>query len=143
MKKILLAALLVVAFGSAALADGKTKMLDDLKAALRSSHAAFQSTESYKKASFVFNGKSVSAYFDPQNEDLIGFSITIDVNDLPQGAMENISKKYQGWTVSEAILFIDDQGATSHYAKVDKNGRSIALQVSPKGKVNIYAQMPH
>ena len=142
MKKTFLAALLIVAFSSAALADGKTKMLDDLKAALKNSHATVQTTESYKKATFVFDSKSVNAYFDSENEDLIGFGITINVNDLPQGATENISKKYQGWTITEALMFIDKDGHSTYYAQVDKDNHSLALSVSAKGKVSIYAKMP-
>ena len=141
MKKTFLAALLIVAFGSAAIADGKNKMLNDLKAALQSSHASVQTTESYKKATFAFNSKSVNAYFDTESEDLIGFGISINVNDLHQGALENISRKYQGWTVTEAIMFIDAQGNSTYYAQVDKDSHSLALSVSPKGKVNIYAKM--
>ena len=143
MKKAFLAALLVVAFSSAALADGKNKMLDDLKTALQSSHAVLQTTESYKKATFMFNSKSVSAYFNPESEELIGFGVAISTNDLPQGTMENISKKYQGWTVSEAILFINADGTSAYFARVDKGKHSVALSVSDKGKLSIYAQMPH
>jgi len=142
MKKTFLAALLIVAFSSAALADGKNKMLGDLKAALKNSHAVVQTTESYSKATFAFNNSTVSAYFDPESEDLIGFGIPINANDLPQGAMENISKKFEGWTVSHAIMFIDANGNTSYYAQVDKGDHSVALSVSPKGKVSLYAQMP-
>jgi len=143
MKKGFLAALLVVAFGSAALADGKNKLLDDLKNALKNSHAVVQTTESYKKASFVFNSKSVSAYFNAEDEALIGFSVAISSNDLPQGTLENISKKYQGWTISEAIMFISADGTTGYFAKVDKGSHSVALSVSDKGKLSIYAQIPH
>lgn len=143
MKKTFLATLLLVAFSSAALADGKNKMLDDLKAALKSSHAAVQTTESYTKATFEFNSKKVNAYFDSENDDLIGFGVVIGPNDLPQGAMENISKKYQGWAVSEAVMFIDASGITTYYAKIDKDNHSLALSVSPKGKTSIYAKMPN
>ena len=143
MKKIVLATALFVALASAAFAGGKDKMLEDLKVALKSSNAAFQTTESYKKASFTFNGKSVNAYFDAENEDLIGFGLSIDVNDLPQGTMENISKKYQDWSVTNAILFIDSKGGSAYYVQVNKDKHSLALSVSPKGKVNIYAKMPN
>ena len=143
MKKGFLAALLVVAFSSAALADGKNKMLDDLKTALKSSHAVVQTTESYKKASFVFNSKSVNAYFSAEDEELIGFSVEISSNDLPQGALENISKKYQGWKISDAIMFINADGSTAYFAKVDNGNHSVALSISAKGKLSIYAQMPH
>ena len=144
MKKILLAATLIVALTSAAFAGGKdSKMLGDLKQALKTSQASWQTTESYKKASFSFNGRSAHAYFDVDNESLIGFGIAVTVNDLPAGAMENISSKYQGWTVTEAILFIDGDGNSTYYAQVNKDNHSLALRISEKGKASIYAKMPH
>jgi hypothetical protein len=147
MKKILLAATLLVALTSAAFADGKNsnaKLLNDLKTAFKSSNqSAWKTTESYKKTSFAFNGKSVSAYLDAENDALIGFGIVISVSDLPQGTMENISSKYQGWEVSEAIMFIEANGHSAFYAQVNKNGHSLALKVSDKGKVSIYAKMPN
>jgi opacity protein-like surface antigen len=147
MKKILLAATLLVALTSAAFADGKNsnaKLLNDLKTAFKGSNqSAWQTTESYKKASFTFNGTSVRAYFDIETEDLIGFGISVNVNDLPQGTAENISRKYQGWEISAAIMFIDATGRSTYYAQVDKNGHSLALRVSDKGKVSVYAKMPN
>ncbi len=147
MKKILLAVIMFTAFTSATFADGKNsnaKLLAGFKTAIKSINASsWKTTDAYKKTSFAFNGTNVNAYVTPEGDELIGFGITIKAEDLPQGAMQNIERKFKGWSVSSAILFIDAQGHGDYYAQVTKDTKSLALSVSAKGKVNIYAKMPN
>jgi hypothetical protein len=146
MKKILLAATILVAITTSAFADGKnanTKLLSDLSTALKSvNESSWKTTDTYKRTTFLFNGKSTSAYINAESGDLIGFSIAISADALPEGAMENISKKFQGWQVANSIMFIDASGNTDYYVQVAKNSKNLALKVYPNGKVGIYANMP-
>ena len=145
MKKIFLAATLIAAITSAAFADGKkadTKFLSDLKASLKSvNESAWKTTEYYKKTSFSVNGKNVNAYLDADNGSLVGFAISIDVASLPEGASEDIAKKFEGWQVSNAIMFIEPDGKIKYFAQINKGDKGLALSVSQKGKANIYARM--
>ena len=81
MKKILLAATILVAITTSAFADGKkanTKLLSDLSTALKSvNESSWKTTDTYKKTTFSFNGKSTSAYINAETGGLIGFSIAI------------------------------------------------------------------
>jgi len=146
MKKILLAATLIVAITSAAFADGKkadAKFLSDLKASLKSvNESAWTTTEFYRKTSFSLNGKTVNAYLDPETSNLVGFSIPVDEASLPDGAKEDIAKKFEGWQITNTIMFIEAEGQIKYFAQINKGKKSLALSVSPKGKANIYARMP-
>ena len=147
MKKIVLAATLLVALTASVFAGGKNsnvQLLNNLKNAFKSfSQVTWQTTETYKKSSFTFDGKSVHIYLNAEDDALIGFTIQLGVNDLPQNTMENIEKKFAGWQVTDVILFIDADGNATYYAQVDNGKKSLALQISDKGKPSIYAHMPH
>ncbi len=146
MKKILLAATILVAITTSAFADAKksnAKLLNDLKTALKSvNESSWKTTDAYKKTTFAFNGRSTSAYISSQTGDLIGFSITITADALPEGTLENVAKNFQGWQVTNSIMFIDASGNTDYYVQVAKNSKSLALKVYTNGKVGIYANMP-
>lgn len=145
MKRILLAATILVALTSAAFADGKNsnaKLLGDLKASLKGlNESAWNTTESYKKASFSFNGKVTNAYLDVETNNLIGFGITISTDALPQNSMENIAKKFKGWDVINPIMFLDASGKIAYYVQVHKGKNNLALKISEKGKPFIYSRM--
>lgn len=147
MKKLFLAATLLAALTTSAFADGKKsneKLLGDLKTTLKSVNAsAWITTETYKKTSFSLNGKNVNAYLNAENDNLVGFSIPIEMSALPEGTMENLDKKYKGWQPINPIMFIDGNGNTSYFVQVNKQNKSLALSVSPKGKLNIYSRIPN
>jgi hypothetical protein len=145
MKKMFLAAILLVALTSAAFADGKKsseKLFNDLKTALKSvNQSDWVTTASFQKASFTLNGKEAHAYMNPDG-NLVGFSIAIDKSALPEGTMETLAKKYDGWQIINPIMFIDESGNTSYYVQANKDKQSLALHVSDKGKVSIYGRIP-
>ncbi|HEY6974890.1 MAG TPA: hypothetical protein VH396_01300, partial [Chitinophagaceae bacterium] len=82
MKKIILATLLV-ALSIASFAGGNKadkKLLSDLQTALKySSQVQWNSTSNYNRATFSFNGKAVSAYYDLSDNSLIGFGIRLPI----------------------------------------------------------------
>jgi hypothetical protein len=145
MKKMFLAATLLVALTSAAFADGKKsneKMLNDLKTAIKTlDQSAWVSTESFQKATFTLNGKEAHAFLTPDG-GLVGFSVAIEKSSLPEGTMETLAKKYDGWQIINPIMFISEDGNVVYYVQANKNGKSLALHVSDKGKVSIYDRIP-
>src|SRR4030095_12438483 len=80
MKKIILATLLV-ALSIASFAGGNKadkKLLSDLQTALKySAQVQWNSTSDYNRATFSFNGKPVSAYYDLSDNSLIGFGFRL------------------------------------------------------------------
>ena len=144
MKKVFLAAMLIAAISTSALADGKksAQLLNDLKASLKNvNESAWTTKDSYRQASFLYNGKTASAFVSTETGDLVGFAFVIDQEALPAGTKENLAKKYQGWEVVDPIMFIDAAGNTSYFVEVHKGKSALALQVSPKGKLNIYSRI--
>src|SRR4051812_47722330 len=93
MKKIF-ATLLLVALSIASFAGGNKadkKLLSDLTMAFKNStQVVHSSTADYTKETFSFNGKTTSVYYDQVNNELIGFSIRITENELPQAALETM-----------------------------------------------------
>lgn len=140
-----LAATLLVALTSAAFADGKKsneKLLTDLKTALKTmNQSAWVTTDSYQKASFSLNGKEAHAFMNPDG-NLIGFTVAIEKSALPEGAMENLAKKYDGWQIINPIMFITEDGNTFYYVQANKGNKSLALHVSNNGKVSIENKIP-
>jgi len=145
MKKVFLAAMLIAAISTSALADGKksAQLLNDLKASLKNvNESAWTTKDSYRQASFLYNGKTASAFVSTETGDLVGFAFVIDQEALPAGTKENLAKKYQCWEVSHSIMFIEESGNVAYYTQVTKGKKSVALKVSAKGNLNIYARMP-
>ena len=145
MKKIF-ATLLLVALSIASFAGGNKadkKLLSDLTMALKNStQVVHSSTADYDKATYSFNGKKVSAFYTLENNSLIGFSIKMVGNDLPQDIVNAIQKKYSGWNIVDAIYFIDANARGSYFAQVQKGKNNLALKVYPDGKVGIFSRMP-
>ncbi|MBS1748119.1 MAG: hypothetical protein JST21_18315 [Bacteroidetes bacterium] len=144
MKKIILATLIFVASIPGAFADGKSnaKMLKDLKLALKSvSESEWVTKDTYQKTTFKFNGKTTNAYVDLESKNLIGFSVALNEDELPEGTKQNVEKKFKGWNMINPIMFINGDGHISYFVQIVKNGKSFALSVSSKGKAYIFSNI--
>jgi len=145
MKKIISATLLLVALSTASFAGGKEdrKLFNDLQTALKNSTAVqWSSTSDYNQAKYSFNGKTVSAFYRPEDNSLIGFSLHIVGNDLPQDIVNAIQKKYSDWKIVDAIYFIDENANGNYFAQVQKGKSKLALKVFANGRVSIFRTMP-
>src|SRR4051794_34936287 len=98
MKKLILSVTVLVALATTAFAGGNKndkQMLKDLQQRVKNSTQVQWSTiNDYTKGSFSFNGKSAAVYYNSENSELIGFSIHIIGNDLPQEVTTAIQKEY-------------------------------------------------
>src|SRR5262245_17796256 len=98
MKKIILATTLLVAFIIASFAGGKDvdpKLLNDLTTTLRySSQVHWISKDAYNAAAFKFNDKTAFAFYDPNDNQLVGFGMQFKKADLPTDVSDAIDKKY-------------------------------------------------
>ena len=142
MKKIITATILFVALSFAAFAGGKDKQLvNDLNNALKSSkQVSWTATETHNRAAFDFNGKTVMAYYDREDNALVGYSIHLASDDLPKTSQDAIAKKYPGWEIVETITFIDGNGYASNFVQVRKGNKNLALKVNDD-KINIFSHM--
>jgi len=143
MRKIILATLLV-ALSIASFAGGNKadkKLVSDLQTALKSStQVQWNTTNDYNRATFSFNGQPVSAYYDLNDNSLIGFGFRLSQTELPKEVTDAIQKKYSDWSIVEGLLFIDENGYSSYYAQVHKGKSNLALKVA-NGRAFIFSRM--
>lgn len=142
MKKSILSAVLFVILSVAAFAAGKDEaLLKSLTEALKhSKQVSWSSNTTHNRAAFGFNGQTVVAYYDKENENLVGYSIYLTPSDLPQDSKAALAKKYPDWQITEAIMFIDSDGYANHFVRAKKGKKDIALKVNGT-KISFYSQM--
>lgn len=145
MKKTILATILLVAFSVASFAGGKDsdpKLLNDLTETLKySRQVEWISKAAYNAAAFKFNDKTAFAFYDPNDNELIGFGMQFKKADLPGEVTDAIDKKYGDWEIVDAMTFIDVNGYINYFVQVQKNNKSLALKITPSGNLSIYAKM--
>lgn len=131
MKKILTTAILFIALAATAFAaDKNKKLLKELTETLKSSkQVSWTATETHKKASFEFNGQTVVAYYTAEDDELVGYSIHLSISDLSKTTVDAIAKKYPDWSITETIMFIDDDGNTNNFVQLTKGKKNIAVKV--------------
>jgi hypothetical protein len=143
MKKIILATLLV-ALSIASFAGGNKadkKLLSDLQTTLKSStNVQWKTTNDYNRATFSFNGKPVSAFYDLDDNSLIGFGFKLSETELPNEVKDAIQKKYSDWSIVDGLLFIDEYGYANYFAQVHKGKSNLALKVA-NGHAFIFSRM--
>jgi hypothetical protein len=145
MKKIILATTLLVAFSVASFADGiniDQKLLKDLSATLKNStQVSWINKTLYSAAAFNFNNKTALAFYDPSDNELIGFGMQLSKADLPAEISNAVEKKYSDWGIVDALTFIDMNGYINYFVQVQKDNKNLALKITPGGKLSIYAKM--
>jgi hypothetical protein len=149
MRKIVLATTLLVALGLTSFANGNEdyqKLFNDFTNAFKNashgrSPVQWSTTDNYREATFVFKGKSVFAFFNLENDDLIGFGRPLAVNGLPNEALTNIQKKYGDWAIKEAMMFLYGDGRVNYYVNINKGKNNIVFEITTKGKVSVFSKM--
>ena len=149
MKKTVLATAVLLAVSISSFANGNDdykKLFNDFtnafeKASNVQSPVQWVTTENYKRAAFLFKGKSVFAYFKAENDDLIGFSRPLSVNDLPENALTNIQNRYGDWAITEVTIFLYADGHVRYYAGAIKGKNNIVFEITTKGQIGIFSKM--
>ena len=145
MKKIILATTLLVTFSISSFAgekDADRKLLSDLAATLKySTQVRWISQTTYNAAAFMFNEKNAYAFYNLDDNELVGFGIKFRKADLPGDISGAIDKKYSDWEIVDAMAFIDADGYINYFAQVQKNKKNLALKITPNGSLSVYAKM--
>jgi hypothetical protein len=141
MKKLFIAALIVVAAGTSAFAaDGKKenyKVRNNFESQFAGAQdVSWIAKENYLKVSFTMMDEKVEAFYGTDG-DLIGVSRKIDMKALPLNAIRKIRKEYASFKVTDTIEF-DQDGDKSYYVSLEDGNRKQILQVSLYGSVSIY-----
>lgn len=145
MKKIILATALFAVLSSASFAAGnkeEKKLLNQLSETFKSSSQVQWTTyANHKSGAFSFNGKPVMACYGTEENEFVGFSIPVNETELPGAALDNISKKFSGWKIANAIMLINAVADVKYYVQVSNGKKSYALDVT-NGRAQIYGDIP-
>lgn len=141
MKKLFIAALMVIALSANAFADNtniNTKVLNHFQTQFEgAANVHWKTGESFVKASFTLNDHKMEAFYDVDGE-LIGTSYTVSKDKLPVRATKTISEKYAAYQVQETIEFDNVRDGLSYYVSLVSEQAKIVLQVSAQGEVSVF-----
>lgn len=139
-KTSVLAAFMLIAFTMSAFAKpndvSKYLMRQFQKQFQHATNVTWKTTASFTSATCMLDGDKTSVFYNNDN-DLIGISRTISVQDLPKAAQKLLSRKYNGQTIASVIDFTEANGNESYYVQLDNsNGKTIILQCDEAGNVS-------
>jgi len=145
MKKIILAASLLIALGSTAFAKDKNANIDLLKdlssTYKKSTEICWIDKPQYKEAMFKFQNQTACAFYTHDNNELIGFGILYEKTDLPEVVTNAVKNSYADWDFVDAMLFVDTDGNVNYFMQVKNNNSVRALKITPGGSVSLYAKV--
>jgi hypothetical protein len=138
MKKLFITALLIITVAASSFAAGnKTEAVARQNFASQFKHAAaiqWTSTEKYTKATFIWNNVRTEALYTPEGE-FVGTTQAITLEELPLSAKRKFAKKYDGYTVKEAIRFEGAEESAYYISAANEKG-SVILKVEDSGALS-------
>ena len=145
MKKIILAASLLIALSSSAFTKDKNvnpNLLNDLSLTFReSTQVSWIDKPEYKEAMFKFQNQIACAFYTKDNNELIGYGILFEETGLPQVVTDAVKNSYAGWDFVDAMLFVDTDGNVNYFMQVKNDNRIRALKITPDGDVSVFAKI--
>jgi hypothetical protein len=141
MKKLLIAALMVIAISASAFADNaniNTKVLTHFQTQFEgASNVHWKTGESFVKASFVLNSQKMEAFYDVEGE-LIGTSYTVSNEKIPVRAAKAIAERFAAYQIQETIEFDSVRDGLGYYVSLVGTQNKIVLQVSAQGEISVF-----
>jgi hypothetical protein len=140
MRKLFFAGLVTIFVATTAFAEGESNISTRVVNSFRQDFSnvngvQWSTTASYPTATFVMNNKRTSAFYN-QSGELIGTSQAITIDALPASAKRAFGKKYNGYTVVEAIQF-DGVEESAYFLSAKKDDTSVLLRVS-NGQLSVF-----
>ena len=90
------------------------------------------STDQYVKASFVFNGQNVNAFYD-EDAQLIALSRNISSLELPISLQTSLKNQYKGYWISD-LFELSNHDGTSYYITVENADSKLVLKSNGTNK---------
>jgi hypothetical protein len=140
MKKLFIAALIMVAAGTSAFA-ADVKVNSKIKTNFEVLFAGAQDVtwgakETYVKASFTLQEETVEAFFGTDGE-LIATSRKVELKTLPLSAVQKIKREYASYKITESIEF-ETAGERCYYVSLENGNKKTILEVSLFGTVTTF-----
>jgi hypothetical protein len=139
MKKLFTSGLLMIAVAAGSFAAGGNDVSYTIRNNFSSqfkhvSDVEWTSGQNYTKATFVLNNIRTEALYDETGE-FIGTNQAIALEELPVKAKRAFAKKYDGYTVKEAIHFEGVQEDAFYIAAENEKG-TVVLKVENNGSIS-------
>lgn len=140
MKKLLFTALLAVTVAVSAFASGTDKVnyaaVSNFKASFKHiSDVSWTATKDYVKATFVLNNVRTEALYTPEGE-FIGTNTAINLDELPVKAKRSFAKKFDGYTVKEAIHF-EGNDEEAYFISAENEKEAVILKVNDSNHISV------
>ena len=100
----------------------------------KASDVQWTSGENYTKATFVLDNVRTEALYSAEGE-FIGTNQAITLEELPVNAKRAFAKKYEGYTVKEAIRF-EGSKEKAYYISAEDGKGSVILKVEDDGSMS-------
>jgi hypothetical protein len=108
----------------------------------------------FDKISFIKNGVLYTAYYDYDSE-LVGTTSNVSITDLPAHALENINKKYEGYTIGDVVFFDDNElnesemvyygnpfdDADNYFVELKNDKEKIVVKVNTAGDISFFTTL--
>lgn len=140
MKKLFIAALIMVAAGTSAFA-ADVKVNSKIKTSFEALFAGAENVswsgkDHYIRATFTLSEETVEAFFGTDG-DLIGTSRKVDLKKLPLSAVQKIKKEYASYKITDSIEF-EGSGERCYYVSLENGNKKQILEVSLFGNVTSF-----
>ena len=108
-------------------------------------------TDLFDKISFMKNDVMCTAYYDA-NSELVGTISNAPVTDLPAHALQDINKKYKGYTIGNVVFYDDNESNETdmmyygqqfddedkYFVELQNDKEKIVVQVNTVGEVSFF-----
>ena len=99
------------------------------------SNVTWKTTSKFTSATFMEDGQQTRVFYNPQNE-LIGVSREITINEIPKKAQQVINARYNNYTVVSVINFTNADGQENYYIQLQTENKQFILQSDEYGSVS-------
>ncbi|RYG26857.1 MAG: hypothetical protein EOO01_41830 [Chitinophagaceae bacterium] len=107
----------------------------------------------FDEASFVQDGKKMTAYYDNDGE-LVGTTSPAMFSDIAVSAQNKIKKDYKGYNIDRAILFDDNEenpldmilygtevsDEDNYFVELTKGAKTVIVKVNMEGEVSFFTE---
>jgi len=134
---LLLFAIAVASSAFAGPGNVNIRVLNNFNSAFKNaSGTTWSATGNLAKATFINDNVKMEAFYSLEGE-LIGTTKGISMDEIPVKAKRSFAKKFNGYTVKEAILF-EGADETAYFISADNETESVIVKVSENEQVSTF-----
>lgn len=142
MKKFFLTAILSAAIAVCSFAKDADKISAKAQQTFsnqfnKASNVTWTVSGDVSKATFFENNCKKEAFFDSRG-DIMATCTTITLNEIPTRAKRAFAKKYEGYTVTEAIHYTNSDNEVLYFLSANNEKESLILQVDKFDLLSVF-----